>query len=145
MPIPALVGVLAPIVGTLVDRLIPDKAEAERTKAQIEVELTRTANEINLAQIEVNKTEAAHRNVWVAGWRPGIGWVCAAGFAWVFLGAPVGAWLLALIQATNPDAVGVLSEVPAPVIPIDYLFELTMAMLGMASLRTYEKLKGVAK
>lgn len=145
MPIPALASALIPIFGKVLDRLIPDKAEAERAKAELEADIMHTANAVNLAQIDVNKTEAQHRSVFVAGWRPAIGWVCAAGFMWVFLGAPVTTWLLALVQALNPGALGVVTAVPLPAVPLDYLFELTMAMLGMAGLRTYEKLKGVAK
>lgn len=135
MPIPALVGVLAPVIGTLVDRLIPDKAEAERTKAQLEADLVKTANEVNLAQIEVNKTEAQHASVFVAGWRPGIGWVCVAGLTWAFIGAPVASWAAALYGI----------ETKLPELQLDYLFELVMAMLGMAGLRSFEKLKGVAR
>ena len=135
MPIPAIVTALLPALGTLIDRLIPDRAAAEKAKAEMEAELIRASNEAALAQVEVNKIEAAHSSVFVAGWRPSIGWVCAAGLAWAFVVAPVASWALVVL--------GVKGELPA--IHTDYLLELVLAMLGIGGLRTFEKLRGVAR
>jgi hypothetical protein len=135
MPVPAIVTALLPALGTLVDRLIPDRAAAEKAKAEMEAELIRASNEAALAQVEVNKIEAAHSSVFVAGWRPSIGWVCAAGLAWAFVVAPIASWALLVL--------GVKAELPA--IQFDHLFELVLAMLGIGGLRTFEKLRGVAR
>ena len=135
MPVPALVTALLPALGTLIDRLIPDRAAAEKAKAEMEAELIRAGNEAALAQVEVNKVEAGHSSVFVAGWRPSIGWVCAAGLAWAFVVAPVASWALMVM--------GVKAELPA--IQFDHLFELVLAMLGIGGLRTFEKLRGVAR
>jgi hypothetical protein len=135
MPIPAIVTALLPALGTLVDRLIPDRAAAEEAKAEMEAELIRASNEAALAQVEVNKIEAGHSSVFVAGWRPSIGWVCAAGLAWAFVVAPVASWALMVL--------GIKAELPA--IQFDHLFELVLAMLGIGGLRTFEKLRGVAR
>jgi len=135
MPIPAIVTALLPALGTLVDRLIPDRAAAEKAKAEMEAELIRASNEAAMAQVEVNKIEAGHSSVFVAGWRPSIGWVCAAGLAWAFVVAPVASWALLVL--------GVKAELPA--IQFDHLFELVLAMLGIGGLRTFEKLRGVAR
>lgn len=133
--IPAILTALVPALGTLVDRLIPDKAAAERAKADLEAALVKAANEAAMAQVEVNKIEAGHSSVFVAGWRPAIGWVCAAALAWAFIVAPVATWGMA--------AFGVRETLPA--IVTDNLFELVLAMLGLGGLRTFEKLKGVAR
>ncbi len=133
--IPAIVTALVPALGTLVDRLIPDRAAAEKAKAEMEAALVKASNEAALAQVEVNKIEAAHSSVFVAGWRPSIGWVCAAGLAWAFVLAPVASWALV--------AFGIKAELPA--IQFDHLFELVLAMLGIGGLRTFEKLRGVAR
>jgi roadblock/LC7 domain-containing protein len=133
--IPAIVTALVPALGTLVDRLIPDRAAAEKAKAEIEAELIRASNEAAMAQVEVNKIEAGHSSVFVAGWRPSIGWVCAAALAWAFVVAPVASWALLVM--------GVKAELPA--IQFDHLFELVLAMLGIGGLRTFEKLRGVAR
>jgi roadblock/LC7 domain-containing protein len=135
MPIPAIVTALLPAMGTLIDRLIPDKAEAEKARNQLEAQLVQAANAAAMAQVEVNKIEAGHSSVFVAGWRPSIGWVCAAGLAWAFVVAPVASWALLVL--------GIKAELPA--IQFDHLFELVLAMLGIGGLRTFEKLRGVAR
>jgi hypothetical protein len=124
-----------PALGTLIDRLIPDKAEAEKARNQLEAQLVTAANEAAMAQVEVNKIEASHPSVFVAGWRPSIGWVCAAGLAWAFVLAPITSWALVVL--------GIRAELPA--IHTDYLLELVLAMLGIGGLRTFEKLRGVAR
>jgi roadblock/LC7 domain-containing protein len=135
MPIPAIVTALLPALGTLIDRLIPDRAAAEKAKAEMEQQLVTAANAAALAQVEVNKVEAAHSSVFVAGWRPSIGWVCAAGLAWAFVVAPIASWALVVL--------GIRAELPT--IQFDHLFELVLAMLGIGGLRTFEKLRGVAR
>ncbi|MFN8996065.1 MAG: 3TM-type holin [Pseudomonadota bacterium] len=133
--IPAIITALVPALGTLVDRLIPDKAEAEKARLDMEAALVKAANEAAMAQVEVNKIEAAHSSVFVAGWRPAIGWVCAAALAWAFIVAPVATWGMAVF--------GVRETLPA--IGTDNLFELVLAMLGLGGLRTFEKMRGVAR
>lgn len=133
--IPAIITALVPALGTLVDRLIPDRATAERAKADMEAALVKASNEAAMAQVEVNKIEAGHGSVFVAGWRPAIGWVCAAALAWAFIVAPVATWALAVL--------GVRESLPP--IMTDNLFELVLAMLGLGGLRTFEKLRGVAR
>lgn len=127
--------ILAPAFGTLIDRLIPDKAEAQKAKLEMEAKLVDAANEVNLAQIEVNKQEAAHRSLFIAGWRPALGWVCAAGFTWAFVGSPIAEWIAA-IQGIEADL---------PVIDTDMLLELVFGMLGLAGLRSWEKSRGLTK
>ena len=133
--IPAVITALIPALGTLVDRLIPDKAAAQRAKDDMEAALIKASNEAALAQVEVNKIEAGHASVFVAGWRPAIGWVCAAALAWAFIVAPIATWSMA--------ALGVKETLPA--IGTDNLFELVLAMLGLGGLRTFEKMRGVAR
>jgi roadblock/LC7 domain-containing protein len=130
-----IVTALLPALGTLIDRLIPDRAAAEKAKAEMELQLVTAANQAALAQVEVNKVEAGHSSVFVAGWRPSIGWVCAAGLAWAFVVAPIASWSLMVL--------GIKAELPA--IQFDHLFELVLAMLGIGGLRTFEKLRGVAR
>jgi len=130
-----MLNILLPLIGTVIDRVVPDKAGAAKAKQEIERSLVDNANKLNLAQIEVNKTEASHANIFVSGWRPAIGWSCAFGFFWLFIGYPIADWILHLN--------GVEQDLPK--INADVLMELTFGMLGMASLRTYEKLKGITK
>jgi len=133
--IQALIPQLLPILGGVVDKVIPDKAQQSVAKLELEKALVDNANSINIETIKTNQAEAQHRSVWVAGWRPAIGWSCSAGIAWLFIGHPVASWAAVMMGAT----------VELPSIPTDILLELTFAMLGMAGLRTFEKLKGVSK
>lgn len=134
--IAALIPQLLPYVGEVLDRVVPDTEAKEKAKREIEANLIANANSINLAQIDVNKTEAQHRSVWVSGWRPAIGWSCSLGIAWLFIGHPLATWGAMLAG---------YSDMVMPTIPTDILLELTFAMLGMAGLRTFEKLKGITK
>lgn len=134
--IAALIPQLLPYVGEVLDRVVPDTEAKEKAKREIEANLIANANSINLAQIDVNKTEAQHRSVWVSGWRPAIGWSCSLGIAWLFIGHPIATWGAMLAG---------YSDMAMPTIPTDILLELTFAMLGMAGLRTFEKLKGITK
>jgi hypothetical protein len=128
-----MLNLLLPLISTVLDRVIPDKNGAEKAKQEIEAALIKNVTELNLAQAETNKIEAAHRSVWVAGWRPCLGWVAALGFAWVFLLQPIAQWLVLLTG----------NDIPLPDFQTDALLELTFAMLGLAGLRTYEKQKGL--
>ena len=139
-PLLALIPALLPALGTLIDRLIPDRAAAEKAKLEIETQLVASANEAAMAQVEVNKIEAGHSSVFVAGWRPAIGWVCAASMGLYYIPMAVmgtGLWVWACIEA------GAL--VPRPELGTGEIIGLVISLLGMGSLRTTEKLNGVAR
>jgi hypothetical protein len=126
---------ILPLIGPVLDKIIPDKAGAEKAKQEIEKTLINNAQELLRVQAETNKVEASHRSLFVAGWRPMIGWSCSIGFFWLFIGHPIAEWIAHLqgIQTTFPE------------INTDILMELTFGMLGLAGLRTYEKQKGISK
>ena len=84
-----------------------------------------------LAQAEINKVQAQHRSAFVAGARPFILWVCGFGFLFSFVVNPIIQWI-------HPEA-------GSPVLPLEVMMELTLAMLGLAGLRTIEKLQGKSK
>ena len=102
---------------------------------KLNLELTKIEQALNLGQIEVNKVEAAHKNMFVAGWRPFIGWVCGIAIAYAFILQPVIIWMVALQGI----------DVQPPEIESDTLYQLVLAMLGMAGLRTYEKQAKVSR
>ena len=129
-----LASLVGPIVNKFVDR-IPNGNERARAKEALEKELVDAANSVMLAQTEINKAEAAHKSIFVAGWRPFIGWVCGVGIAWSMVVQPVAQWAMI--------AWGDGTELPT--IDTSYLLELVTAMLGMSGLRTFEKLRGVSR
>ena len=130
----ALASLVGPIVNKFVDR-IPDGNERARAKEALERELVEAANSAMLAQTEINAVEAQHKSIFVAGWRPFIGWVCGVGIAWSMVVQPVAQWAMI--------AWGDGTELPT--IDTSYLMELVTAMLGMSGLRTFEKMRGVAR
>lgn len=113
-------------VGSVLDKLFTSKDEVLSHEAI----LTRLAQEPNMAQVELNKVEAGSRNVFVAGWRPFIGWVCGLGLFNMFLVNP---WIQWITGQAGPN------------LPKDIILELILALLGLGALRTVEKLKGKAK
>jgi len=131
-----MLNILLPLISTVIDRVIPDKNGANKAKQAIEAELIANATQLNLAQAETNKIEAAHRTVWVAGWRPFIGWVCGVAMAWHFVGVPLITFFAAWAGATIP---------PLPVFDMGSLMTVLMGLLGLGSMRTFEKMKGLTK
>ena len=121
----------APIeaLGNLFDRLFTSDEE----RAQAQAVLMRLAQNPGALQVELNKIEAAHRSIFVAGWRPFIGWICGVALAWHFLGHPLAQWASA-VWATPP-------AVP-PLLDDSNLMELVLALLGLSGLRTFEKVQG---
>jgi hypothetical protein len=118
-------------IGNVFDKLFTSDAE----RAQAEAVLEKLRQHPAELQVELNKIEAAHRSVFVAGWRPAVGWICALGVGWAYLGHPLFLWAAAL---WSPG-------LQAPAIQTDSLFELVLAMLGMAGLRSFEKSAGRPK
>ena len=127
--ISALIPQIAPILGNVLDRFFPDKEKAAEAQRAIETALLENAAQINLAQVEVNKEEAQHRTVFVAGWRPFIGWVCGVALAWHFVGVPVTLFFIAWSGAEVPEL---------PVFDMNSLMTVLTGMLGLGGLRTFE-------
>ena len=87
-----MLAMLIPLLGPIFDKLIgliPDPAAAARAKAEAMQMLIDAAQKADAAQMEVNKIEAGSTSMFIAGWRPFVGWVCAAGCAWNWIGLPV--------------------------------------------------------
>ena len=136
------IDALLNIGSTLIDRLIPDKSEQEKAKLQLlemqqkgELAQLDAALKTDVAQLEVNKAEAASSSVFVAGWRPMVGWVCASALAYSFIVLP---FLRAMLAVWRPDVV-------LPTLDMSELWPLMFGMLGMGGMRSWEKAKGVAR
>lgn len=118
-------------ISNILDKFVADKDLKHKLEHELKTELHRA----NMAQIEVNKEEAKHRTVFVAGWRPFTGWVCATALAYHFILEPVIVFVLALynIQLTLPQ------------FDMGSLLTVLMGMLGLGGLRTYEKKQGLTQ
>jgi|TARA_R110002020_G_scaffold157609_5_gene340482 hypothetical protein len=134
--IPGLISSVLPLVGDVVKRFLPeDKEERAKAEREIEAQLMKHLSSIDVAQLEINRAEALHRSVWVAGWRPFTGWSCGIALAYSYVLQPI----LVFIMAQT----GTL--VTLPTMNIGEMMPVLMGMLGLGGLRTYEKYKGFAK
>lgn len=131
---------LIPILGGLLDKLFPDPQAAAAAKLQVMQmaqtgELAQLTADTNLAlgQVEINKVEAASPSLFVAGWRPFVGWICGFAFAFKFVLGPLVAMLLT--AAGYP--------VVLPVMDFTEMSTILLGMLGLGALRTVEKVKKV--
>lgn len=103
--------------------------ELEKIRLGLEAQLVEQVT----AQIEVNKAEAASASVFVAGWRPFIGWICGLGLACQFIIGPIFTWASALLKHPTPF----------PTLDYSSLSTLLLGMLGLGGLHTYERVQGV--
>ncbi|MBL4838268.1 MAG: holin family protein [Kordiimonadaceae bacterium] len=133
MAIPFIGAILDVIKGPL-DKLIPDKNK----RMAFEHEIATAAMRAGFAQMEINKVEAAHKSLFVAGWRPFVGWVCGLGLAYAAIIEPI---MRFVVKVYFPDVP--IDEIPK--VGTDILMPTLMGMLGLGGLRTYEKKLGLAR
>lgn len=122
--------------GTAVlNRVWPDANEAEKAKMAVFLAQLDAEAKAQQAQIAVNQAEAGNTNTFVSGWRPAVGWICVLALGYQYVVYPILLWLLLFW----PTLVA-----PKPVLS-DVLYELLFGMLGLAGMRSWEKIKGVVR
>lgn len=126
-------GEVADFATNLVNKFFPDKTQAEKDALTLEVQKMTLDSQERMGQMDVNKAEAGNNSLFVAGWRPAVGWSCAAAFAWTFILAPMVTYGAAL--AGHPLSL--------PALDLSQLSPVLMGMLGLSGMRTYEKVSGV--
>ena len=120
----------------LLDKFIEDKDQKAKLAHELATMADKMAHEQQLAQIAVNKEEAASGSIFKGGWRPFIGWVCGIAFFYHFVLNPIILFVIAIIGIEIPDL---------PNFNMNTLLTVLGGMLGIGSLRTYEKQKGLTK
>ena len=118
-------------ISKILDKFVADKD----LKAKLQHELDTEIHKANLAQIDVNKAEASHKSLFVAGWRPFVGWVCAGALAYHFILQPI------LVFAISVYGV----SITLPEFDMGSLMTILMGMLGLGGLRTFEKVQKVSR
>ena len=132
-------GLLDTLIGpvtSIIDKIIPDKDQAAKLAHEIATMSERMANEQMLAQLEVNKAEAASGSLFKGGWRPAIGWICGLALFWSFILQPFLVFFLLVFGVDLP---------PLPEIGTADLMPILLGMLGLGGLRSYEKIQKVTK
>ena len=117
-------GDLVKNVGGIIDSLHTSQEEKDNAK----IKLKQLENDLQTKQMEINKVEAGHKSIFVAGWRPCIGWVCALGLFY---------------NRILSNILAIWVEVPE--IDTTLLVPVMMGMLGLGAMRSYEKVQGVSR
>ena len=120
-------GAISDLASTVINKIWPDKSEAEKQQLAAAVMIVQ-------GQLDINKVEAANPSVFVSGWRPFIGWVCGSACAWNWIGLPVAKMGLTLLGHPLDLAQANLTE----------MLPVLFGMLGLGTLRTVEKINGVS-
>lgn len=118
--------------GKVVDKIFPDKTEAAKAKAALDLTALQQEFQAIIGQQEINKVEAAHESIFVAGWRPFIGWVCGSALAYYYVAQPFLVWIF--------DLLGYSTSMPA--LETGELMTILLGMLGLGAFRSYDKTKG---
>ena len=126
---------IAPVTG-LLDKFIEDKDQKNKLAHELATMADRHAQELAKGQLEINKAEASHRSIFVAGWRPFVGWTCGVALCWHFVLAPFVIFASAYAGVALPDL---------PTFDMSSLLTVLMGMLGLGGLRSFEKVKGLTK
>ena len=129
-----LQALIGPVAG-LLDKFIEDKDTKNALAHEISTMAERHAQELAKGQLEVNKVEAASKSMFVAGWRPAVGWVSVLGMASNYILIPFSNFGLALAK----------SDVVIPLIDTTTMMPVLMGMLGLGARRSVEKVHGVSR
>ena len=124
----SIVNALIGPVSGLLDKFIEDKDQKNALAHEIATMSERHAQEALKGQLEINKVEAAHKSLFVAGWRPFIGWICGIGL---------------LYNVLISQVLDIWFEVPE--VDPSLLMPVMTGLLGLGAMRSYEKTKGVSR
>ena len=130
-----LTALIGPVT-SLLDKFIEDKDQKAKLAHELSTMAEKHAQELAKGQLEINKAEAAHKSIFVACWRPFIGWTCGGALAWHFVIAPFIMFFSAYFGLDMPAL---------PDFAMGSLLTVLMGMVGLGGLRTFEKYKGITK
>ena len=122
---------------SIINKFIPDPAAKAQAAAELRAQILAASASTDIAQNQTNTSEATNTSLFVSGWRPAIGWVCASALAYQYL-------IRALLTFALQARYGVDAHVPTLPGLDDNLWQLLTGMLGLGTLRTVEKIKAVA-
>lgn len=127
-----MIPLLIPLLGTILDKIFPNAEDAAKAK----LELLKLEQEGAFKQIALNQAEATNSSVFVASWRPFVGWTCGMIFAYTYLLQPLAIFIFTYLGHPVPAL---------PQLETGEIMTVLLGMLGLGGLRTFEKIKGVTK
>jgi|TARA_R110002012_G_scaffold278891_1_gene466706 hypothetical protein len=130
-----ITSLIGPVTG-LLDKVIEDKDQKAKLAHEIATMSDTHAQQALLAQLEINKAEAASGSLFKGGWRPAVGWICAIAFGYHFVLQPLIIFVITIIGVDLPEL---------PEFDMSTLLTTLGGLLGIGGLRTYEKQKGLTK
>ena len=128
-------NLIGPVTG-LLDKFVEDKDQKAKLAHELATMADTHAQQLALAQVQVNLAEAQSGSVFKGGWRPFVGWGCGSALLYHFILTPCILFGVALLGIDIP---------PLPAFDMSSLLTVLMGMLGLGGLRTFEKTKGVSK
>lgn len=133
------IGKAADGIAGAIDRFV-ETDEEKRAAALLRTKITQQPDKW---QAEINRVEAGHRTLFVAGWRPFIGWVCGLGLAYQFLARPFIEVIINILIATGVIVLPAGMAIVIPALHMGLIMDLIIGMLGLGALRSYEKKMGL--
>jgi hypothetical protein len=132
-----MLAAILPVIGTVLDRLIPDVNAREAAKAEIERNLAGALERSDERQAKVNETEVSNGK---GGWRHAAAMLCVYSLGYAWLGRPLATWILSLVEAFTGRVVP-----PLPPVDIELQFTMLTGLLGLAGLRTLDLKQGTRR
>lgn len=127
---PLLITSIGAIIEKILASILPNSPKEKLDAARVAIEAKIAEDAPLLEQLKVNAEEAKHESVFVAGWRPAIGWTCALAFSWAFVLQPICLFIASAVG--HP-----INNLPA--ISMTDILPVLLGMLGLAGYRTFEK------
>lgn len=124
------------MITTVVDKIWPDANEQEKAKLAIMQQQLQQEFDLILGQLQINKEEAKTGSLFIAGWRPFVGWTCGAALAYVSIFNPIGQFIARVMFEYSGTF---------PMVDTTITMQVLLGMLGLGGMRTYEKTKGIAR
>jgi hypothetical protein len=127
------IGEVANLATSIVNKIWPDKSQQEKDALAFQMQQMVLQSDLLKGQMAIDQAEASNKSIFVAGWRPGIGWACGAAFAWTYVLEPLASFTL--------SAIG--HPVKLPALDISGMMPVLLGMLGLGGMRSLEKVKGL--
>ena len=131
----SIISSVSNLFSTIVERVWPDATESEKAKLAILSQELSQEFKLLEGQLEINKIEAVHDNIFVAGWRPFIGWVCGITLLYAALLEPILRFVAQVFMNYNGEF---------PIIDTDITLQVLLGLLGLSGLRSFEKYKSIS-